>query len=707
MKYTSTYRKLFKFQKKIQETERKNPRLCRNFQRRLYRSSSIQLLIINEILQLQLKRSRKKKEILYYPRYPSGFTNQYPIIFSKLIAKEYRYFLTRQIFNILWVFALSPILDNKKKDQIILTDLKDSQIYPTIYTFFKKPFIQYIAISQFSNFFNQKNKYWILSNLLIEKKFFLNWLKLDQRSTISGNNSLLLSLKDKSDEFTLQNKNDHQPKAEQIFLTPKKKLDPLSLKTTLENFVNLSFSDFLAGSIELRPLPGRRYNRFARRSYYFPKYQNRQGLFHSTISDPISTLKNGLDCSDTNRSVGSTACPVIGIQPRPPKVPLAAPLVKAGSGSRSEGQRGASICRVIKYLKLFVQKFRQRIVCIDVILVFTESGRSSRSEEANSRSRARIDPIYKRLQIDSQKFSNLKTRLKIKPFLPSAGFGMLHPFNNIDLQNGSRKAVNGITSIFQQFSFQKDILPSRISKFLYNAKASLAPFSIAKGCRVSGDEPGNKGDHITGTRLGWPGQLALASSHQLHKKLQPPIRFFYKHLMEYNGLILLALKKKRDFRLSHNSLIYYAQIHGLKIKFIKFYSLDQGLHFLGWFFHKKNHSFEGFISHKNIYNHQKELKHCLKTSENKPMDKIIYELNQKILRWQKFYNCSIQFSKTCSQFDRKFKLNDDLFWLIWRWIKKRHRNRGSKWLYTRYWKKSTSRRWIFSANQHTLIFYIR
>lgn len=716
MKYTSTYRKLFKFQKKIQETERKNPRLCRNFQRRLYRSSSIQLLIINEILQLQLKRSRKKKVSRAIPRYrlgyQSGFSNQYPIIFSKLISKEYRYFLTRQIFNILWVFALSPILDNKKKDQIILTGLKDSQIYPTIYTFLQKPFIQYIAISQFSNFFNRKNKYWILSNLLIEKKFFLNWLKLDQRSTISGNNSLLfpLSLKDRniSDELTLQNKNDHRPKAGQIFLTSKKKLDPLCLKTTLENFVNLSFLDFLD---TLRyPTLLSQYNRFARSSYYFPKYQNRQGLFHSTISDPIYTLKNRRDCN-TSRSVGSTVSPSIVIAQRK--------------------ERGASICRALNYLKLFIQTLRQRIVFIDVILLPnlpTFGGRSSRSEEGSRRSRGRVDPIYKRLQIDSQKFSNLKTRLKIQPLLrcTTKRFAMLHPLNNIDLKNGSRKAVNGIPSISHQFSVRKDILPSRIStsKFFYfdwmqkpawprsaisrDTGRPLAPFLVSHGIEDTNGAQGDPGvpevpsvDKITRDTV------VLASSPQLHKKLQHPIRFFYKHWMEYNGLILLALKKKRDFRLSHNSLIYYAQTHGLKIKFIKFYSLYQGLHFLGWFFHKKNHSFEGFISHKNIYNHQKELKHCLKTSENKPMDKIIYELNQKILRWQKFYNCSMQFSKTCSQFDRKFKLNDDLFWLIWRWIKKRHRNRGSKWLYTRYWKKSTSRRWIFSANQHTLIFYIQ
>ena len=742
MKYISIYRKLFKFQKKIQETERKNPRFCRNFQRRLYRSSSIQLLIINEILQLQLKRSREKKEILYFQKIneisQSGIAQryQYPIIFSKLISKEYRYFLTRQIFNILWVFALSPILDNKKKNQIILTDLKGSQIYPTIYTFLKKPFIQYIAISKFSNFFNRKTKYWILSNLLIEKKFFLNWLKLDQRSTILGNNSLLFSLdlknRNTSYEFTLQNKNDHQPTAGQQFWTPKKELNPLSLKITFETFVNLSFSDFLDACHSESTLL-RRYNTFVRSSYYFPKYQNRQGLFDST-------LINGLDCRFIDTSWSVMSCPTSFLSSLGTKVlsifvchqpydwtnqllikvraDSSQSLTKArdialqsriARIARSENQNQS---QPINHLKLFVQKLHQRIVFSDVILLpnlpslrdsfkLRLTSCSSRSDKITSwyrfamlvkvRDGSSIGSTkwtYKRLQIDSQKFSNLKTKLGRGPIRDvDKRCAMLHYFNNIDLKNESRKAINVITSS-QKFSVRKDIFSSLFStsKFIY--------FALIQKFGVHGVNPRST-------------QLALASSFQLNKKLQCSIHFFYKHLMEYNGLILLALKKKRDLRFSHNSLIYYAQTHGLKIKFIKFYSLYQGLHFLGWFFQKKNRSFEGIISHKNINNHQKELKHCLKTSKNKSIDKIIYELNQKIFCWQKFYNCSIQFSKTCSQIDQKSKLNDDLFWLIWRWIKKRHINRSSKWLYNHYWKKSTSRRWIFSSNQHTLIFYIR
>lgn len=700
----STFRKLFKFQKKIQNTERKNPRLCRNFQRRLYRSSSMQFILINEILQLQFKIPRTSNSNTPGPMflltqrsdnfqklndiYQSGFLNQYPIIFSKLISKEYRYFLIQQIFNILWVFALSPILDNKKKDQIILTDLKDSQIYPTIYTFLKKPFIQYITLSQFGNFFNRKNKYWILSNLLIEKKFFLSWLKFDQKST--DNNSFLFSLglKDKTirEELILQSEN--EPWQLQI-LAAKRKMDPLSLKTIFENFVNLSFSDFL----------------------HMLEFRNPNILPLSTKSpQSLFLLRPWIWVPTGSGAPNLLSCCAHG---------------RYNSFVRSNKVNtkltGSSKCT--SQNPSYIAQFGLKHALYDFSLRQTHWNKKIDKER------------HIRLQIVRQKFANFKTGLQIKPAIPTCQslakfrrtqahqnkgcppsqlnledfvlkdpkrmgvaeqwvalvskhplssvylfshqrLGMFHKLNNIDLKKGT--VVNAITSISYKLSVPKDILSSLYptSKFLY--------FDLVKQIAT-----------------GWQfdGKIQLHKQHSSH--------LFFKHLMEYNGLILLALKKKRARRIIYNSLNDYAQIHGLKIKFIKFYSLDQGLHFLGWFFQKKNHSFEGFISHKNISNHQKELKHCLKTSKNKPMDKIIYELNQKILRWQKCYNCSIQFSKTCSQQDRKSKLNDDLFWFIWRWIKKRHRNRGSRWLYTRYWKKSTSRRWIFSAHQHTLIFYIR
>ena len=137
--------------------------------------------------------------------------------------------------NILWVFALSPILENKKNDQVILTGLKSFQIYKIIGTFFKKPFIQYIIISQFSNFFNKKNKLWILSNLLMEKKFFFHWLKSEKANLLSNTvqpwQFKYMSYEKRSDLGLL---GEELSKGHQ-------KIPTLSLKTTFENFTTLNF----------------------------------------------------------------------------------------------------------------------------------------------------------------------------------------------------------------------------------------------------------------------------------------------------------------------------------------------------------------------------------------------------------------------------------------------------------------------------------
>lgn len=251
LNWTLSSQKLFKLQRKIQETEKKNPRLCRNFQRLLFRTSELQLFIIHKILQIQFQISWEKKNIAYGHRWPVSepiFQEtralQEKIIFPKLISKEYRFFLTRQMMNILWVFALYPILENKKKDQVLLTGLKSSQIYEILCTFFKKPFIQYVMISQFSNFFNKKNKFWILSNLLIEKKFFFHWLKREKANVLSSTVPPWLfkyMSYDKTTELGLGFLGKEPPKGPLTGRNVRTKPATLSLKTTFENFTTLNF----------------------------------------------------------------------------------------------------------------------------------------------------------------------------------------------------------------------------------------------------------------------------------------------------------------------------------------------------------------------------------------------------------------------------------------------------------------------------------
>lgn len=171
------YYKIFKIKKKIKNTAQK-PRLCRNFQRLFRRTSFIQLFVISEILEIQLKKQKKDYKIFFDLN--KNLNNCQKIFFSKLIQTEYCYILTLQIEKILWILVLLPIFEKKEFLKKILTGQSGLNIYKMLYTLLKKYSIKYIFRIYFLNFFSQKNKYWILSNVLIEKKFFFYWLKKDE-----------------------------------------------------------------------------------------------------------------------------------------------------------------------------------------------------------------------------------------------------------------------------------------------------------------------------------------------------------------------------------------------------------------------------------------------------------------------------------------------------------------------------------------------
>ena len=187
------------------------------------------------------------------------------------------------------------------------------------------------------------------------------------------------------------------------------------------------------------------------------------------------------------------------------------------------------------------------------------------------------------------------------------------------------------------------------------------------------------------------------------KKFSNNFKNFQQSFLEYNGFLLFSLKTQKNPSLFYNYFAACAQSLGLHIKYFKFCSLYEGFNFSGWFFLKNAWTFSGKISSQNIYYHQQEIQKYLKNStlENPSMDQIMFELNQKILAWQKFYNCSMQFSQICS------RMNHFLFCQIWLWLKKRHQNKSSKWLYHRYWKSSTTHQWIFSINNQKILFSYR
>ena len=763
--WTLSYQKLYKLQTKIQETEKKNPRLCRNFQRLLYRTSEFQLLIIHKILQIQFKRSFRlveKKSIAYglcwpvtEPIFKQKRTLQENIIFPKLISKEYRFFLTRQIMNILWVFALSPILENRKKDQVILTGLKSSQIYKIICTFLKKPF-QYLMISEFSNFFNKKNKYWILSNLLMEKKFFFHWLKSEKANVLSKT----------VQPWPFQYMSDEKTKDLGLFgkalpkgpRTGRSAPSTLSLKTTFEKFTTFNFINFYIPQVikynqqihnSLRQFdhhwnPG---NKLARRAMGVRKFRNKR-LNWPKAKGGARKLGSRVGLNRKNFLIKTFY--LARLDSTPFGENQAEWGIKLGVPIERNKQHWVGTCAqrcFLNFQKSLFIKFKQL-----ARRAMKEADNRQTDQQTRYLTRSKADPRFYPLAQTHRMFYFFKDTQSLRRKPKGTGtlsqlcwalgqfYQLMECRQKLEFYNliidrmgafNEKYFYNKFHQFFLTFKFTNDysLIKFGLKQQSYfeiyrrtKRGAWLASLCLAACAAPNGRRPrwprgpkrpaqfGPRGRRKTGkaflpTRsikkilFEFPFLKNCRPISRSITQLQNP---FPNYWMEYYGFLLLPLTKNKNYQVIHKFCENYAQIHGLHLKFIKLFSLSQGISFLGWFFQKKVSPLTGSISRANIQNHQKELKFYFKTpaNKNKPIDHVIYQLNQKILYWQKFYNCSIKLSK-----GQAARMNAYLFWLIWYWLKKRHRTRSSKWLYNRYWKKSISRKWRFSDNHYTLIFY--
>lgn len=172
-------------------------------------------------------------------------------------------------------------------------------------------------------------------------------------------------------------------------------------------------------------------------------------------------------------------------------------------------------------------------------------------------------------------------------------------------------------------------------------------------------------------------------------------------ILYYNNLLLIPNKHLTELNLSYKSLFKFLGTRGLIIKKNRIWvlSLNEGFNFLGWFIKKDKQKLTLKISYQNIRSHQLEIKRILKSSRFLSIDKVINRLNEKIIKWQSYYAYTPNLSRTWAE------MNYYLFWRIWRWCKKRHKNKGSKWIYKKYWHSSQNKKWIFHYNNQYLRSY--
>ena len=90
--------------------------------------------------------------------------------------------------------------------------------------------------------------------------------------------------------------------------------------------------------------------------------------------------------------------------------------------------------------------------------------------------------------------------------------------------------------------------------------------------------------------------------------------------------------------------------------------------------------------------HYKELAEIIDKHRGKTQSELIKALNPKIIGWGNYY-------KTVNSKDLFSKMNSLIFWKLSRWAKRRHTNKGYRWIINKYWQTIGGDNWVFATRQ--------
>lgn len=125
-------------------------------------------------------------------------------------------------------------------------------------------------------------------------------------------------------------------------------------------------------------------------------------------------------------------------------------------------------------------------------------------------------------------------------------------------------------------------------------------------------------------------------------------------------------------------------------------NIKDGFNFLGWNFRKRPIKLIIQPSNKSFNKIIRSLSDVIKSNKASPQGKLISLLNQRIRGWCTYHQ------PVCSKYHFK-KLNNILWNMLWSWSKRRHPNKGKKWISLKYWKCIATRKWVFTDGKNRLI----
>jgi len=124
--------------------------------------------------------------------------------------------------------------------------------------------------------------------------------------------------------------------------------------------------------------------------------------------------------------------------------------------------------------------------------------------------------------------------------------------------------------------------------------------------------------------------------------------------------------------------------------------IDNGFDFLGWNFRKYKGKLLVKPSQKSIKSITLNLKTIVSKAKSWTQDKLIKTLNPVIRGWANYHRHIV----TKDTFS---KLDSYLWEITWQWGKRRHPNKGHKWVVNKYWTSEGTRNWIFQSKETKLL----
>lgn len=123
--------------------------------------------------------------------------------------------------------------------------------------------------------------------------------------------------------------------------------------------------------------------------------------------------------------------------------------------------------------------------------------------------------------------------------------------------------------------------------------------------------------------------------------------------------------------------------------------ISDGFDFLGFNFRKYNGKMLVKPSKKSQQKVKEKIRDVIKNNKTATQDNLIRMLNPIISGWSNYYRATVA-KETFG------KIHNMIFLLLWKWARRRHPNKGRRWIKNRYWKTIGSNQWIFMDTETLL-----